>query len=749
MDDGDIAEEITLESILAEYKSEAYIDGDKKTPSGILSEKADRIIMELSDSDLSQAEVASSAAAVVSPAAPAVPAERPVRPVAPATPEEGGAEPAPPGTAGEDVPPRREPESGGESPAPDGGDAGDAGEPEDVDVRFFEQYQYSDSYRTPGETEESAPSGDDVPGKRRRAGKRARGSLFGERREDDGDDADPYANDAAPVEPEPREPDLRVAARRFSLGDGDLLLRWMASCLTACVMAALTFSFEAGAHLPFGLENDRQLLTGILMILQLLVMMIGVEILVRGVYSIVQASPGVEFLVVMSNVTALCAGAVTLLRENAQTELPYSAVGAFSVAFTLLGEKLYRRSYAETIKAAASIQEPYIGLTEYRGDLNRVVFRRARGTAEGFYNALMSRDVCESAYRYAAPMLVAFSFVVTFLSAFAHGRSDYLIHALSAPLAAAAAFSGHLAFSAPFSVISKRARRAGAAMTGWMCAADIADIDGLCVTDDDLFPEGTVSISGVKIYEGVPPEKAIRYTAGLISASGSGLTRVFNEMLRREGMTALRVDNFACYDGGISALVHGERVSTGSAAYMKLMGIRIPAEMNLNSAVFTAVEDKLVAMFAMDYVPVNSVQNALLSIPRWGIRLLFAVQDFNITTKMAEQKFNVAFEDVENLPIRNTYDIVRGAGGGRIAAVFTRDGLDVVGELVSGARVLKTTAFFATLISVASAALGVLITVSLCWLGAYHAARAGNLLLFMLSTFAVTLLVSGFAKFKK
>ena len=45
-DMSEISEEFTLESILAEYKGISYIDGDKKTPKGVLDEKARRIVQE-------------------------------------------------------------------------------------------------------------------------------------------------------------------------------------------------------------------------------------------------------------------------------------------------------------------------------------------------------------------------------------------------------------------------------------------------------------------------------------------------------------------------------------------------------------------------------------------------------------------------------------------------------------------------------------------------------------------------------
>ena len=46
-DDAILADDITLESIMAEYKGTAYINGDKKTPPELLNEQADRIIREV------------------------------------------------------------------------------------------------------------------------------------------------------------------------------------------------------------------------------------------------------------------------------------------------------------------------------------------------------------------------------------------------------------------------------------------------------------------------------------------------------------------------------------------------------------------------------------------------------------------------------------------------------------------------------------------------------------------------------
>jgi len=363
----------------------------------------------------------------------------------------------------------------------------------------------------------------------------------------------------------------------------------------------------------------------------------------------------------------------------------------------------------------------------------------------------MHPDVTEIAYRYAAPMLLVGALLLSLLVAFVRGGAGYFLHILSALLAAAAPFSALLSFSLPFGTVAKSIRASGAALAGWGGADDVCYTDGACITDDDLFPPGTLDLNGLKLFDGVPPEKAIRYTASLIIASGSGLSGLFAEILKMQAMSVIKVEDFACHEGGIGALIRGERVATGSGAFMNLIGVRVPDDTNMKNAVYTAVNGSLIAMFTVDYTPINSVQSALISILKWRIKLFFAVRDFNVTPLMLEQKFRVSLEGIEYIQTRDSYSISDSFSGkgGRMAAILTREGLGPFAEAVTGGRLLKSSALFATIVSVISAAIGVLIMFYMCWSGAYLSARPGNLLLFMLSMLAAVLVVCGYVKCKK
>jgi hypothetical protein len=77
----------------------------------------------------------------------------------------------------------------------------------------------------------------------------------------------------------------------------------------------------------------------------------------------------------------------------------------------------------------------------------------------------------------------------------------------------------------------------------------------------------------------------------------------------------------------------------------------------MKNGVFTAIDKRLIAVFTIDYVPVKTVQNALISVLRHHVKLLFSVRDFNITPVMLEHKFKVPVDDVEYIPIQDSYDL--------------------------------------------------------------------------------------------
>ena len=551
-------------------------------------------------------------------------------------------------------------------------------------------------------------------------------------------------------EEEAQEPRLKDAAHTFAKKCNSVSLRWIPALVLALLMISITYVYEAGLIVPFGIERNLDFAVGALTIGLLIIMMLCADVIVRGFDFLIKGTPNAETLVLFSCVFSVISSLFTMISDSAAL-LPFSAVSALSLVFATYGEKVNLRALTDTLKTAAQSSEPYGVLAEHNSDLDKSVLKKAYNRTDGFYNNLMQPDITEMIYRFVAPVLLVIAPLLTILIVLIQGGAENSLHIMSALLAAAAPFSVLLSFSIPFITVAKSVRRSGAALAGWGGADDICYTDGVCVTDDDLFPRGTLRLSGVKVYDGAPADMAISYTASLIISSGSGLTSLFTEVLKQQSMNTDKVDDFEYHESGIAAYIKGQKVATGSAAYMNLLGVRVPDDTSMKNAVYTVINNKLVAMFAIDYKPLPSVQNALIAMLKWRIDLFFAMRDFNVTPSMVGQKFKVPFDSFVFIPAKDSYSISDPFSDkqGRIASVLVREGLGPFAEAITGGRLLKSASLFATILSVASAVLGMLIMFMLSLSSSFQAGSPGNLIIFMLCMLVTVLVVCGYVRLKK
>ena len=767
------AGDISLESILAEYKGSAFINGDKKTPPELLNEQTERILKEVVGSAKSGLLFSTKDTEYdPAPEPPAEPGPEAAGFFAEAQNDEGkqGVEQAPrmegkPARMNRPDPrfemrpeqvqatapaqERAKPEGGAPAASEARRDAPDMDKDiPDNTVAYFDNYSISEQETQDSIVQHVEEAIEREYGEPTR-GVQAEVATQGVQEDFVGAGLSEDEPSNADYEWLP-EPELKDEAKRFAAICNSISLRCIPMAIITLMMVIMTFAFEAGLRLPFGIGRNLVAANGVLIIFMLVVMMLCAEIIIKGVFDLSRGVPNIETLLLFSCVFSLISGVITALRGSPDV-LAYCAVSSLSLTFAAFGERFNLGAITDTLKTATASSTPYGVQAEYNKEIDKSVLKKVNDRTDGFYTNLIQPDIAETAYRFATPALLIAALVLSVFTVIIKGGGANFFHILSALLAAAAPFSALIAFSVPFSMIAKSIRKSGAALAGWGGADDVCFTDGASVTDEDLFPPGTLSLGGMKLFDGASPEKAIRYTSSLIIASGSGLARVFSDVLKAQDMSLIKVDDFICYEAGVSALIRGERVMTGSAAFMDLLGIRIPDELSLSNAVFTAVNNKLTAMFAVEYTPANSVQSALISILKWRIKLFFAVRDFNVTPSMLEHKFRVSLEDFEYPQARDSYSISDSfsAKDGRMAAVLTREGFGPFAEAVTGGMLLKTAALFATGVSVFSAALGVIIMFYMCWTGSFVSARPGNLILFMLAMFAIALIVCYYVKIKK
>ena len=365
---------------------------------------------------------------------------------------------------------------------------------------------------------------------------------------------------------------------------------------------------------------------------------------------------------------------------------------------------------------AASLDEdpPYLVAATSQGACKQ------RGSVPGFFTTAARSDAATLWQTALLPAFLAAALVFAGLSSAGQERGgDFLLN-LSAILPAAATFSLPLCWALPWSKLSEHLQRTGCAVAGWSGAQKISARRRMIVTDSDLFPPGAVQLNGRKLFAETQ-EQAVSLAASMARAAGSGLERLFNNLVRSEGGRYEKVDDFSFYEeGGWSGTIKGESVLMGGISFMRKMNIRLPADVNLKTGVFLAVDKELIAVFAVKYSPSENVDFAMKLMQRSRIQPILASRDPNITPSLIKRKFSrgahmeypslserIALSEAEK-----DRDLPR--------ALLFREGLLPYAETVAGSLRLCKAVRRAAAISLLGSWAGTLLTFYLTSLGAYE-----------------------------
>ena len=358
-------------------------------------------------------------------------------------------------------------------------------------------------------------------------------------------------------------------------------------------------------------------------------------------------------------------------------QLPYCAAAALAVAFLLRGTWLKRRGQRLACRTAASASEPYL-VTLDEGKWNgRDTYSKWSGAPIGFGRQMQAADGAERIFHRFCPLLFVACLVLSLVASVGMGAPERLLWCLSATLASASSFSGALCFGTPWHKLSRRLSKSGAAIAGWDAVTSTGAGSGILLTDADLFPPGCVSLNGIKVFGDFSVDKVVSATATLIRDSGSGLDKIFHDLLRSQGCVYRRAQDLCCYEGGAGALIRGEQVLVGSSAFMHLMDVELPQGLNVKNAVFCALDGELAGIFALNYSLHGLIEPSLNALIRNRITPVLATRDFNLIPAMLRQRFKLPVEKMEFPAVERRRELsgAEQSHSDILTAVLCREGL--------------------------------------------------------------------------
>lgn len=478
----------------------------------------------------------------------------------------------------------------------------------------------------------------------------------------------------------------------------------------AFVLCAVMMYISYGLPVP-GALFDAGVKSAVCLIMMIAVMICGLDIITTGIMSIVKLKLHASALIVVS--CLLCMIDAFLSAANVgEKVVPFCAIPSLTIAFTLLGCIMNARSNRVIFNTAAAAKRPYVLTAESELSGGDITLVKGSRPVDGMVRRTEEDGPDESVFGVLAPYLTAAALVLSIIAAVISKSFSSFAHILSGIFVCAAPIAMLITFPLPFFISIKSLIRRGSTIAGWSGLYDIGKAKHLIITDSDLFPKGCVKISRTRVFAGMQPERIISFAGSIISASGSAMVHPFNELMRKAGGSLMTVEAFSVHEsGGLTAMVDGESVYCGNAAFMRLMGVVLPDKYVLNNGVYVAVAGVICGVFEMEYTASDAVRSALAELVGSDRHAIFAVRDFNITPSMLSVKFDMPTDGFDFPPYSERYAIsgAEPSEGSKPSALLSREGLAPLVSLADHGKALFGRIRLSVMLSVMSAVIGMIV----------------------------------------
>jgi len=341
---------------------------------------------------------------------------------------------------------------------------------------------------------------------------------------------------------------------------------------------------------------------------------------------------------------------VTLLAGPAALVLCVNTVGKRMNAATVrdnfqLVSKNVDHAVAYRLKDASALRAASQGLAQPHPS---VLVSRPTQIFRGFLAssaAAGTSDKNQQQFAWAAGGCALLGFLITVIRT--HNLTS-AVTILASILCLAAPLAGTLLAAMPARLMQRSAAQVGAVVPGWRDIRQLGRINVIQVTARDLFPQGCVTLAGIKPIKNAPIDLAIVYAASIMAEACPTLRDVFLNMLGDRSMIAKVDDREAVYGKGYIGWVNKRRVLVGNRSLMQDYGVKLPSleyeqhhTVNQRRMIYLAVSGKLFAMFQVAYQRDPDTAAVLDSLRHSGLSLIVDCDDFNCDTALLEAAYSL------------------------------------------------------------------------------------------------------------
>lgn len=466
------------------------------------------------------------------------------------------------------------------------------------------------------------------------------------------------------------------------------------------------------------------------------------DVLLAGAYRLAIFRPTLDTVAAAGAFSSLAQGVWHALQKG--DAMPYTAVAQVTLFYCLLAKRGRLLTLRRVYKAAGLSANPACVCTKEDGKQRTMAYKTQLPQPPDL-GCVDSPDAVMRFSQFYGPLAIVAAAVLAFMASFGARRPDRFADSLAAITAMAAPAGMLLSAATPGVRISKKLFTAGTALLNDQSAREMAWAELAVLTDPDIFPNGSVAISGMKVARNMSMEKAVASAAAALKTVGGGLSHVFSDFAKQQYIFVPEPNRVQYYEnGGISVQIGRDNVLCGSANFLTRMGVHVTEGRTIKSGVFVAVNSSFAAVFALKYNAQPQAQSAFRVLRLGRLRPVLAMKDFNATPFMVEDKFDLRPGQAEFPSMEERVALGMGGQGQDVKplALLSRDSMLSFCECVTAARRLCRAVRLNLVCSTAAAVFGMGLMYFLASADQLQAAGPLNVIFYLLLWYAPVWLFS-------
>ena len=356
--------------------------------------------------------------------------------------------------------------------------------------------------------------------------------------------------------------------------------------------------------------------------------------------------------------TLLAVHPTHLLQSNVEL---YTPVVAFGLVAALFGRRAQHRRMVRNFETICETRSPHIGQLVTDETLAEAMRRPGRdhptlcqGVPVDFYEDFFAqstrRDPSDYIARVFSYVLLVFSVgIAGWVTWMRGGDAVALLSVLSALLCISAPFTYPLCVHLPLLRAARKLHAEGAMLSDSEAVQHFSAVDCIVATEQDLMPEGSVLLHGIKTFDNHPIDEAIIAAVSLVRPIHGCLSEVFMKVIENREDLLFPVEGTQYLDGkGVFGWRGNCQILFGSREMMIQYGIPVPSrdyeqkyDRDGRSLLYLAVGGALHAMFIISYNPDGEVGDMIFRLARNGVMTCVATIDPNLNEERLGEIFDV------------------------------------------------------------------------------------------------------------